>query len=87
MNTAGSKAWYWLRADRLIFILAIPGVYVLRKKPIYLIWLIISLGFLLVWETKWDQYVMVMLVPYCLAAGEAVDAIWNWAKSRINVPA
>lgn len=69
---SGNANWYLLSADTLIFLLAIPGIFVLRKKPLMLIWLASALCFLLVWRTKWPQYVLVMMAPFCLAAGEGV---------------
>jgi len=83
-RTAGKDAWYWIRIDGIIMFLAFFGVYPLRKKPLYLMWFIVSLLFLLIWKTKWPQYVMVMMVPYCLSAGEAVKMLWGLGKTRIS---
>lgn len=83
-SRSGSADWYLFSMDGLIFLLAFIGMYALRRKPLYLIWLVFSLGFLLVWKTKWEQYVMVALIPYCLAAGEGVKMLWNWGKKRLR---
>ncbi len=83
-RTAGQEAWFWIRMDLPIMILAVLGLYPLRKKPLNLIWLAISMVFLLVWKTKWPQYVMILLVPYCLAAAEGVKMLWSWGQKRMK---
>ena len=60
---------YFIAADSLIFILAIIGIPSLFKKnKAMFLWLVIGLAFLLIWNTKWPQYILIVLVPYCISA-------------------
>jgi len=66
--------------DGLIAILAILGLYEMgKRKPIYLVWLLSGLAFLLIWKTKWPQYVVAVTAPFCLSAGYAVYHVWQKA--------
>ncbi len=74
--------------DSLISLVACFGLAQLwRKHRVYALWLIVGLGFLLVWPTKWPQYIVTIIVPVTLAAGEAVTAfahslLETWKSSR-----
>ena len=46
-----------------------------RKRPLYVIWIATALLFLLVWPTKWPQYVLVLTFPWALAAAEGFRAV------------
>jgi hypothetical protein len=60
---------YFFAIDALFFPLALIGIPKLKKDyPVYLNWLIIGVAFLLVWKTKWPQYILIILPPYCLSA-------------------
>ena len=57
--------------DLLIAILAGLGLRRLwQTQRVFAFWLVIGLGFLLVWPTKWPQYVLTISVPLALAAAE-----------------
>ena len=57
--------------DPLIAILAALGLGRLwRKYRVFALWLAIGFGFLLIWPTKWPQYILTITVPVCLAAAE-----------------
>ncbi|HUW14063.1 MAG TPA: sugar ABC transporter permease [Anaerolineae bacterium] len=66
-------------ADLLIGILALAGLGRLRKRrPVLLSWLLVTLGFLLVWTTKWPQYILMLTAPLALAAAEGFGAtVWE----------
>ncbi len=62
--------------DLPIFILAIVGLPRLFKKNLlFFLWLILTIGFLLIWQTKWPQYVMMVVTPLCLSASEGFHLI------------
>jgi hypothetical protein len=62
--------------DLPIFILAIAGLPRLFKKNLlFFLWLILTIGFLLAWQTKWPQYVMLVVTPLCLSASEGFHLI------------
>ncbi len=67
---------YFVLGDTLIFILAVAGLpaFFQKNKPMF-IWLGVGLIFLLVWGTKWPQYVLLILAPFCLSAAYGWDFI------------
>ncbi len=70
--------------DLMISLLALGGLPRLWKKaPLYLIWLILGILALMVWPTKWTQYVMIILVPICLSAAEALGWIYGWLRTML----
>ncbi len=46
-----------------------------QKERVYVLWLGAALLFLLVWPTKWPQYILVLTAPLGLAAAEGVRAL------------
>lgn len=70
-----------IQLDTLIFILAIIGLPKLFKDhPIFFTWLVMGLVFLLIWNTKWPQYTMLVITPLCLAASTGIITIYNLIK-------
>jgi 4-amino-4-deoxy-L-arabinose transferase-like glycosyltransferase len=62
---------YLFRVDPLVSLLALVGFDRLwRKQRVYALWLALALLFLLVWNTKWPHYVLLLTAPLCLAAAE-----------------
>ncbi len=48
-----------------------------QRQRVMALWLVIGLGFLLVWPTKWPQYILTVTVPWAVAAAEGLRvAIW-----------
>lgn len=67
--------------DTPIFVLAILGLPALfRKAPLFFYWLVIGLTFLLVWETKWPQYTVIVLAPFSLSAAYGASTFWELAR-------
>jgi ABC-type sugar transport system permease subunit len=57
--------------DLIISILAIIGVSRLwAKERVYGFWLAIAIFFLLIWPTKWPQYILILTAPLSIAAAE-----------------
>jgi chromate transport protein ChrA len=62
---------YLFRVDPLVTLLALVGFDRLwRKQRVYALWLALALLFLLLWNTKWPHYVLLLTAPLCLAAAE-----------------
>ena len=60
-----------LSLDLIISILAIIGLPRLFKRNLlFFLWLVFSLAFLLIWQTRWPQYSMLVLTPLCVSASE-----------------
>lgn len=71
--------------DLLITILGTFGLARLWKKErVYVFWLGIAIFFLLLWPTKWPQYVLVLTAPLSLAAAETVSLGWENIQDRRN---
>jgi ABC-type sugar transport system permease subunit len=75
---------FLLGLDPLIALFAAFGLVRLwRKERVYALWLGLGLFFLLLWPTKWPQYILMLTVPLSLAAAHGVLAliiqpIQNW---------
>ena len=71
--------------DLLITILAAFGLTQLwKKKRVYALWLGIAIFFLLLWPTKWPQYILVLTVPLSLAAAETIRLGWEKFKESLS---
>ncbi len=67
---------FYFSVDPIIAILAALGlVTTWQKHRVYALWLIIALFFLLIWPTKWPQYLVTLSVPLCLSASEGLNTI------------
>ena len=71
-------------ADVFITLLAVRGYKRLwQRQRVFALWLAIALGFLLVWPTKWPQYILILTVPVSLAAAHGFRAsIWEPLSRR-----
>ena len=73
--------------DLIITLFALVGLKRLwTKERLYVLWLSIAMLFLLVWPTKWPQYILVLTVPLSLAAAEGVLVIWQEALTWWRTP-
>jgi ABC-type sugar transport system permease subunit len=76
--------------DLFITILALIGLKRLwNSERVYALWLGIAILFLLLWPTKWPQYVVMFTVPLSLAAAQGwmslvVDPIRAWLATRMD---
>ncbi len=66
---------FTLSIDLYVSILAILGMRRLwSRSRVSAIWLAVALGFLLVWTTKWPQYILILTFPLSLTAAEGFRA-------------
>jgi ABC-type sugar transport system permease subunit len=72
--------------DTIIALLALAGIKpAWRKNSIIVVWLVVAFVFLLVWPTKWPQYILVLTVPLSFTAAEGFRAvIWNPAAGWMH---
>ncbi len=82
---------FMISIDLVTTILALVGLPRLwRKQRAYALWLIIAFVFLLIWTTKWSQYILILTAPLMLAATEGFAAwigepIHRWyQRARAN---
>ena len=82
---------FWVAIDSWIFGLALVGLPLMIKRHLaYFTWLALGLLFLLLWSTKWPQYVLLVLPPLCLAAAEGLRTlvlIASLGLQRLRAPA
>jgi len=81
---------FYVALDLLITILAIVGLRRLwDRQRVMAVWLLLGLAFLIVWPTKWPQYVLVLSAPVSLAAAHGlrltvVEPIGGWIRARLR---
>lgn len=72
-------------ADILILPLSFFGIRrAIQERPIWVAWAAFGLVFLVLWPTKWPQYILFVLPPLAVCAGIGVEQIANfiWKKYR-----
>ncbi|KPL20294.1 MAG: hypothetical protein AMJ93_12275 [Anaerolineae bacterium SM23_84] len=77
---------FLLSLDLYITILAFVGLRSLwQKQRLFALWLLIGLGLLLIWSTKWPQYVLTLTSPLSLSAAEGVRVgLWRPVRSWLR---
>jgi hypothetical protein len=91
------EVFFYMGIDGLIFLLALPGLWLERNKRRWvLVWVITSMLALLFWGTKWPQYTLVVLPAFCMAASTTVyfiyeklreqEMYWEWFHNMFPRP-
>ncbi len=71
--------------DTLLFLLALIGLPALfQKARLFFYWLVVGLLFLLLWETKWPQYALIVMVPLSLSAAYGAVTLFEVARSLLR---
>ena len=66
---------YVVTLDVIVSVLALVGIGRLwRRERTWVLWLAIALAVLVLWPTKWPQYVLVVTAPLSLAAAQGLRA-------------
>lgn len=76
---------YWWQEGTVLFpfdlgitMFAIAGLKRLwSRERLYVLWLGVALFFLLLWPTKWPQYIVILTAPLSMAAAEGALGIWQ----------
>ncbi|MBM3144866.1 MAG: sugar ABC transporter permease [Chloroflexi bacterium] len=88
---AGPVPWhpgvFLATLDLYILLFAIVGFKRLwRRYRVFALWLAITGLFLLIWPTKWPQYLLTITAPLCLSAAEGVrSAIFEPLRRKARV--
>ncbi|MBN2044888.1 MAG: sugar ABC transporter permease [Anaerolineales bacterium] len=96
----GSVPWhpgvFTVCLDLIITVFALLGFRSLwRERRLFALWIIIALAFLLIWPTKWPQYILILTFPWSLSASYGIrDSVWKpliaWRgayKQKTKMPA
>lgn len=79
------NVFFYFGFDGLISAFAVAGV---RHEWQHRRWLVIWLGFgllfLLLWPTKWPQYVLSITPALCIMAAESMRRLVHWAREQEN---
>ncbi len=75
------------RLDGIIFLFALAGLTRTWKKDRFIaIWLLVDIFLLMVWRTRWAQYILVATAPLSFIAAEGIKAtvsgIAGWWRTR-----
>lgn len=91
LSSSVPEAWneegFFFRLDGLIFVFAMFGLAeTWRKNRFIFIWFVVDILILLVWQTKWAQYILVATVPLSFIAAEGIKvtgrSIADWWQTR-----
>jgi ABC-type sugar transport system permease subunit len=79
LATSVPQAWnpegFLLRLDGVIFLLALLGfASTWRRHRFIALWLLVDIFLLLIWRTKWPQYILVATAPLSFVAAEGIKA-------------
>ena len=74
--------------DRLLLIFGALGVArTARQRPVWFLWAILGMLFLIAWPTKWAHYPLVALPAFAMCAGYGVQGVAGWIRTRwIRLP-
>ena len=81
----GPSRAFLVNIDTFIFVAAILGIpRLFRTQSFFFIWFVTGLAFLLLWTTKWPQYTIIIMAPFCMAAAAGVMTVWDLARSAVS---
>ena len=79
-----SRTGFLLQIDPLIFLLSVLGMpRTFKRSQVFFVWFWVGLVFLFLWTTKWPQYTLVILAPYCVAAANGVLGSYDFIKQKV----
>lgn len=68
--------FYTRLADVLLLPLSLIGLRrALHERPVWVVWAGVGLLFLLLWPTKWPQYILLILPPLAVSAGIGLEQV------------
>ena len=70
--------------DTLIFVLAVIGLpRTIKREPVFFLWLVIGIVVLCFWGSKWAQYTLVVLAPWCFAAAQGLLTLYDLVVHKL----
>jgi hypothetical protein len=83
--TSWIRQSFIFQIDLLISLFALIGIpRLIKRNSFYFIWLVVALGFLFIWNTKWPQYTLILLIPLSVSAAEGVKWVTDGVRFAIN---
>lgn len=55
-----------------------------RGQRVILLWWLAGMAFLLLWSTKWPQYILIVVVPVSFCAAEGVRWLWSLIPAEVK---
>lgn len=74
----GVNAWL------LLPLAALGAPAAVRRRPVWAAWAGVGLVFLLLWPTKWPQYLLLILPPLCVCAGLGLGTLSGRAVAAVR---
>jgi len=69
--------------DRILLLAAALSARVAwRRRPVWVVWALVGLAFLLVWPTKWPQHTLLLRPALAGCAGLGLSALWGGLVRR-----
>ena len=73
--------------DGLISLLALVAIPLVWKEQRWVvIWMVSGIAFLLLWGTKWPQYILIVVPALCLAASTLLKRLFRFVMNRFKTP-
>ncbi|RKH11620.1 hypothetical protein D7X74_25210 [Corallococcus sp. CA047B] len=55
-----------------------------RERPVWAVGAVVGLVFLLLWSTKWPQYLLLVIPALCVCAGSGVRTVFGWGSRLVH---
>jgi hypothetical protein len=79
------KSAFPVSIDRWITLAGFIGFpWLWKQRRVFAVWLALALVMLLVWTTKWPQYVLILTAPLCLSAAGLIEILFKTLLARIR---
>ncbi len=80
----GQRRVFIVLLDLVISLLALIGLRPLcKERSLYGLWIFVALAFLLIWPTKWPQYILTLSFPWSLAAAYGAQRLFGRPMQRL----
>ncbi|CAM3215504.1 hypothetical protein G4177_23980 [Corallococcus sp. ZKHCc1 1396] len=86
-SLARSREGLYLTAFNAFALLPLAGVGMpraWRERPVWAVGAVVGLAFLLVWSTKWPQYLLLVLPALCVCAGLGARTLCGWGARLVH---
>ncbi|HCS38915.1 MAG TPA: hypothetical protein DIW44_04940 [Anaerolineaceae bacterium] len=72
--------------DTLVFFLALIGLpRTYKRYHVFFLWIVIGLALLFMWGSKWAQYPLIIIAPWCFSAAQGFFTLIDLFKANILI--